>query len=135
MKIGFSLVVGLLFLTLVSFNQNDELKESIARGKTVYVENCISCHLVDGKGVPTIFPPLAKSDFLTDSIPEAIKAVKYGLQGAIKVNGEEYDNMMPEPGLDDREVSDVMNYILNTWGNSTAKMVTVKQVQETKPNE
>ena len=32
-------------------------------------------------------------------------------------------------GLDDNEVADVMNYILNSWGNKSDKIVTVKEVK------
>jgi len=29
-----------------------------------------------------------------------------------------YDGIMVNQGLDDEEIADVMNYILNSWGNS-----------------
>ena len=64
---------------------------------------------------------------------KAIYAVKFGMAGKIKVNGIDYDNMMPNPGLDDNEVADVMNYIQNSWGNnSEKKIVTEKMVKEVK---
>ena len=44
------------------------------------------------------------------------------------VNGKKYDNTMMPMGLEDEEVADVMNYIMNSWGNSGAKMVTVEEV-------
>ncbi|TDB62389.1 cytochrome c [Arundinibacter roseus] len=116
--------------------QGDELKESIARGKEIYNNYCISCHNGDGTGVPDVYPPLAGSDYVLEKPMEAAKAVKYGLIGPITVNGKEYDNMMPEAGLDDKEVADVVNYIRNTWGNSSAgKIITPAQVQELKSDE
>mgnify|MGYP000055888376 CR=1 FL=1 len=129
------LLSGLIGLSAFTMSDNEDLKESIARGKVVYENNCVSCHMADGTGVAGTFPPLAKSDYLTKSTKEAIKGVKYGLQGSIVVNGEEYDSMMPEAGLDDQEVTDVMNYILNTWGNTYSRMITVKEVQEIKRDE
>ena len=31
-------------------------------------------------------------------------------------------------GLDDEEISDVMNYILNSWGNKTNEIITKERV-------
>jgi mono/diheme cytochrome c family protein len=113
--------------------QDDELAKSIERGKMVYSENCISCHMGTGEGVTATFPPLAKSDYLMKTPESAIKAIKFGLIGKIKVNDVEYDNMMPNPGLANDEIADVMNYIMNTWGNSSEKkLVTEKMVEEIK---
>ena len=86
-----------------------------------------------GEGVPASFPPLAKSDYLIKTPEKAIYAVKFGLVGKIKVNGVDYDNMMPAPGLDNDEIADVMNYIQNSWGNSSdKKIVTEKMVEAVK---
>jgi mono/diheme cytochrome c family protein len=41
--------------------------------------------------------------------------------------------MMPNPGLDNKQVADVMNYIKNSWGNSSGKkMVTPEMVNAIK---
>jgi mono/diheme cytochrome c family protein len=37
---------------------------------------------------------------------------------------------MTKQGLDDEEVADVMNYILNSWGNQYEKQITEAQVSE-----
>ena len=66
---------------------------------------------------------MAKSDFLKD-INRTISSIKYGLKGPIIVNGEKYNSIMVSQGLDDEEISDVVNYILNSWGNSTKQLIT-----------
>ena len=58
----------------------------------------------------------------------SIRGLKYGLSGPIVVNGEEYNGVMQDQGLDDDEIADVMNYILNNWGNEYKEMVTEEQV-------
>ncbi|RYY13280.1 MAG: cytochrome c, partial [Chitinophagaceae bacterium] len=98
--------------------QKNPLAESIARGKEVYTNFCMSCHQDKGQGLEGSFPPLAKADYLVKFPEKAIHAVKYGQEGKIKVNGVEYDNMMPNPGLEPAQVADVMNYIRNSWGNT-----------------
>ena len=127
------LILWPLFYSATQADQDDELAKSIERGKMVYSENCITCHMGTGEGVPASFPPLAKSDYLIKTPEKAIYAVKFGLAGKIKVNGIEYDNMMPAPGLDNDEIADVMNYIQNSWGNSSdKKIVTEKMVEAVK---
>ena len=114
-----------------SYTLQDPLAESMKRGAEVYTEYCIQCHLGQGEGVPGTFPPLAKSDWL---IPEkreaAIRVLKYGQSGEIQVNGVTYNSAMPELGLYDDEVADVMNYILNNWGNSSDALVTEEEVKK-----
>jgi mono/diheme cytochrome c family protein len=130
------LFFAIIFCSAVLPSQDDELEKSMARGKTVYTENCMSCHLAKGEGVVETFPPLAKSDYLLKTPEKAIQAIKFGLQGAIKVNGVTYDNAMPEPGLDEQKTADVMNYILNSWGNSSdKKLITVQMVKDVKAAE
>ncbi len=91
-------------------------EERIARGEIVYKRNCVACHGQEGKGVPKVFPPLAGSDFLTS--PEvAVSAVVNGLSGEIKVNGETYNNVMPNLQLSDEDAASVVTFVLNSWGN------------------
>jgi mono/diheme cytochrome c family protein len=133
MKSILTLLLGIIFCAAIYPIQDDELAKSIERGKTIYTENCITCHMGKGEGVTQTFPPLAESDYLIKTPEKAIYAVKFGLQGKIKVNGADYDNAMPNPGLADDEVADVMNYIQNSWGNSSEKkIVTAKMVADTK---
>jgi mono/diheme cytochrome c family protein len=133
MKLVFALLSGILFCSAIVPKQDDELAKSIERGKMVYSENCITCHMGTGEGVTATFPPLAKADYLMNTPENAIRAVKFGLAGKIKVNGVDYDNMMPNPGIDNDEIADVLNYIMNSWGNSSdKKMITEKMVEELK---
>lgn len=134
MKTIFTLLIfsaGMGFFSLPEmFTQKDPvLQESIQRGKEIYGDICFTCHMPDGKGDNAIYPPLAGSDFLRNNRMESIKAVKYGVSGKITVNGKTYYNYMENPGLTTKEVADVMNYILNSWGNTSDKMVTPEEVE------
>lgn len=105
-----------------------ELKESISRGAGVYNNFCASCHLSGGQGIEGVFPPLNKSNWLTDKREATIHAVKFGLNGPIEVNGVDYDNLMPQLGLTDQETADVLNYVFHSWENSIKQPVTVEEV-------
>lgn len=114
--------------TTAQVQHSPKLQESISRGAEIYSNFCVSCHLSNGQGMEGVFPPLKNSNWLTEKRKESIHAVKYGISGRIEVNGKEYDNLMPSPGLTDQEVADVMNYINNSWGNRVEEAVTKEEV-------
>ncbi len=109
-----------------------DLKASIARGTKVYNSVCMVCHMPNGKGVTGTFPPLAGSDWLINNREGSIRSVKYGQQGEIVVNDVTYNGVMAPLGLSDKEVADVLNYVMNSWGNTQDKMVTEQEVAAVK---
>ncbi len=104
--------------------------DRISFGETVYKQNCLACHQADGKGVKGAFPPLAKSDWLTNK-SKIIGVVKNGLEGPIIVNGESYNSVMPALGLRDEDIANVLTYIVNSWGNPGGE-VTLAEVRSVK---
>ncbi|MEQ8364687.1 MAG: cytochrome c [Cyclobacteriaceae bacterium] len=106
-------------LILFAFQQDDELKASMVRGKEVFSANCATCHMQSGEGIEGVYPPLAKSDYLMADKLRAIKQVLEGASGPMTVNGVQYNGFMTGFDLSDREVSDVLNYIRNSWGNKS----------------
>ena len=122
-------IVGLFILIQGTWiYQNKPLEQSITDGEEIYLDFCIQCHLDNGEGVSGVFPPLAKSDYLINNLEMSIRGLKYGLSGPIVVNGEQYNGIMQNQGLDDVEIADVMNYILNNWGNEFNQVITAEQV-------
>lgn len=127
--------ISLLFFflsTIVSAQQS--LGDSYERGKLLYDDFCVRCHLPNGLGESGLVPPLANADFL-DDIKATVHSIKYGIHGPIVVNGVEYDGSMSPMGLEDDEIADVTNFILNSWGNTSDDMIDeqyVKKVNEVK---
>ena len=109
--------LALVAIGFLSFKQKFDLKASIARGKEIYTAQCLSCHQEQGEGIEDVFPPLAKSDYLMADKTRSIKQTLHGVSGEIKVNGKTYNGEMSGFDLTDEEVSDVLNYIRNSWGN------------------
>jgi mono/diheme cytochrome c family protein len=108
-------------VSLMSFDiQKFDLKASIERGKEVYDINCTSCHMEKGEGLEGAFPPLAKSDYLMADKARSIKQILNGASGEMVVNGKTYNGEMPAMDLTDEQVSDVLNYVRNSWGNKGA---------------
>lgn len=90
-------------------------------GEVTYLTVCASCHQRDGRGVPSVFPPLAGSDYLMADKERSIRIVLGGLSGPIQVLGQTYNSSMPAlPNLSDQQVADVLTYIRNNFGNRGA---------------
>ena len=127
------LIVGYILIVsgiAVLLHQEKTKEESIVAGEEIYQDFCLQCHLTTGAGVSGVFPPLKNSDYLMNNIEKSIAGIKFGLKGEIIVNDEIYDGVMAKQGLEHEEIADVMNYILNQWGNSSDKQITPLQVSE-----
>jgi mono/diheme cytochrome c family protein len=115
-KITLSILVAVLVAPAV-YAQSTDLQGSMERGKEVYASYCITCHMENGEGIESVFPPLAKSDYLMADRKRSIVQVLKGASGEMKVNGVVYNGEMAGFSLSDEEVSDVVNYIRNSFGN------------------
>lgn len=115
-------------IMVLSFNQN-QVSASIARGKQVYNKVCLSCHMIDGGGVPNINPPLAQSSYVVGDKKRIIAIVLNGMTDRIAIDDEYYsNNMAPHSDLTDEEIADVLTYVRNSFGNKTSA-VTVAEVK------
>lgn len=95
-------------------------RESYYKGNTVYTNNCEGCHKKNGEGFKDLYPPLAQSDFLLNNPNQALRFIYYGTNDSITVNGKHYNFKMPDnKHLNREEITDVMNYISNSWGNNS----------------
>ena len=89
----------------------------LSKGESIFKAKCMVCHQENGQGVEGAFPPLAGSDYLLADKNRAIKEVLAGKNGEVTVNGKKFNQVMPPNVLTDEEAMDVMNYVLNSWGN------------------
>jgi len=112
----------------------DELK-SYQLGRSVFLRDahCATCHQPNGQGLPGTYPPLVKSEWLTDD-QRLIKIVLKGLWGPLEINGTKFDpakGVPPMPGfggfLSDDEVAGTINYVRQSFGNNLP-LVTPAQV-------
>lgn len=108
-------------------------EQQIAAGKVLFLGTCSACHQAEGQGVPNAFPPLAKSDFLMEDKRRSIEVVLNGLKGPVKVNGNQFDSVMPPLShLPDDDIANILTFVRNTWGNSgdVISRAEVTQVRE-----
>lgn len=98
--------------------EGESLEARLLQGKAVFQGTCSTCHQAEGQGLASVFPPLAKSDFLMADKERSIHAVLAGLSGPITVNGQAYNNVMPSwAHLTDHEIASVLTYVRNSFGN------------------
>ncbi len=103
-------------------------EQQIKAGAALYNGTCSVCHQNNGEGLPDVFPPLAKSDFLMADKERAIAIVLDGLTGKVTVNAKEYNSVMPPMSqLNDDEVANILTYTMNSWGNR-GPVVTAREV-------
>jgi nitrite reductase (NO-forming) len=106
------------------------VEEQIKAGQALFAGTCSTCHQPNGAGLPGVFPPLAKSDWLAANPKRAIDAVLGGLTGPVKVNGGDYNSVMPPMAqLTDDEVANILTYVMGSWGNGGGK-ITKAEVAE-----
>ena len=100
----------------------------LASGKSVYTQNCLTCHMADGLGVDGLNPPLAKTDYVLGDKTRLTNVLLNGLKG-VDIDGEEYHNAMPaQTHLTDAQMAAVLTYVRNSFGNK-ASAVTVADVK------
>ena len=93
------------------------LKQYKVEGAKIYATYCANCHQQDGKGLASLYPPLAESDYLMEDLARAACIIKNGQSKEIVVNGATFNQMMPGNPISNLEVAEVLTYITNEWGN------------------
>lgn len=107
---------ALLLLLLLQCQSREQIafRQAQVQGERLYQQHCSNCHQPDGKGLARLYPPVAGSDFLHDNFERVICGIKYGMEGALTVNGVVYNQRMPGvPALTDAEVAQIATYIYN----------------------
>ncbi len=98
-------------------------EQQVKAGEALFAGTCSVCHQSNGAGLPGVFPPLAKSDWLGADPRRAIAVVLNGMSGPIKVNAQDYNSVMPPMSqLNDDEIANILTYVANSWGNAGGRV-------------
>ena len=116
------LLPALVLLAASLSAQDKPTPEALERGKAVYMKSCVACHMPTGQGLAPVFPPLEGSEWLQLDNAVLAKIVLRGLQGPIKVKGQDFNGVMAPLAdtLKDAEIADVLNYVRATYGKGGA---------------
>lgn len=106
-----------------------EKKVSDHPGKILYFQFCLACHMQNGEGVPSLYPPLIQTEYVLGDKKRLIKTVIHGIEGPVEVKGVKYNNIMAKLDyLQDKQIADVLTYVRTNFGNN-ADTVTVEEVR------
>ncbi len=95
------------------------LAKPMAPGQLVYLQFCLACHMENGEGVPGLYPTLVQTEGVLGDKNILIGTVLHGMEGPIKVNGQEYNNVMAKLDyLQDKDIAEVLTYIRTNFGNN-----------------
>ena len=92
----------------------------LAEGKKNYMLICMACHQPTGAGLPMVFPPLTKSEYVSGSAERFASMILKGNAGPMTIDGKPYNNIMPgqEAMLDDAKIASIMTYVRASFENN-----------------
>lgn len=114
----------------------EESERMFPRGAALFRTNCQTCHGADANGIPSLAPPLNKSEWVTGKKDKLIAIVLYGLTGPVEVNKHLYTKpeiMADMPGIgnsaefSDKDIAQLLSYIRN-YGRNRAEEITQEEV-------
>ncbi len=95
------------------------LAKPMAPGQLVYLQFCLACHMENGEGVPGLYPTLVQTEGVLGDKNILIGTVLYGMEGPIKVNGQDFNNVMAKLDyLQDKQIAEALTYIRTNFGNN-----------------
>ena len=103
------------------------------KGKAVYANTCVACHLPNGVGQDGLAPPLVDSEWVLGSPERVARIVMHGVAGPIRVNGVDFNMEMPGLAtLTDEEIAAVVTYVRREWehGADPVTVETVKRIRD-----
>jgi len=117
--------------------RNPKLAKTWTKGHEIFLQTCIACHGIDGKGAPvpgaaegvTLAPPLKGSKRLVGDDAITSRIVLHGLVGP-NDGGKIYPGEMAGfPWADDEWLTSVVTYARNAFGNH-GQMLTPQKLAE-----
>ena len=101
-------------------------------GRNVYMQTCVSCHQVDGGGVPNLNPTLSKTSYVLGDKSRLISVVLMGIHQK-EIDGQTYSNAMPPFNyLTDKQIADLLTYVRKSFGNKSSA-ITPDDVKRARP--
>jgi glucose/arabinose dehydrogenase/mono/diheme cytochrome c family protein len=112
------------------FEKDNLSEKNISEGQKLYNTYCMACHQSNGKGASGRFPPLDQTDWVVGDPERLVHLILNGMEGPIKVNGEDYNGIMPQHAfLKDDEIAKITTYIRTHFGNE-AQAISPQDVQK-----
>jgi mono/diheme cytochrome c family protein len=99
-------------------------------GSDTYLNNCASCHQLNGEGIPGAVPALVDNGAVLADGPDDVIRV---ILGGIEAQGSYAPMPAVGAGMTDQQIADVTNYIRQSWGNKAPPNAGPGEVGELRP--
>ena len=131
MILKFTFGVALIMCAFIGATAQSKTADSKSEGADLYMTYCVSCHQMDGGGVPNMTPTLSKTSYVTGDKMVLISVLLNGMSN-VEIDGETYHNVMPPfDYLTDKEIATILTYVRSNFGNKS-KAVTESDVKTTR---
>ena len=92
-------------------------------GRQLYVQQCASCHLEHGRGIPGKYPSLVQSTWVIGAPNRITALVLNGVKGGHE-GGARYAGVMPayRTILVPADLAALLTYIRQSWGNTASRI-------------
>lgn len=95
-----------------------------ADGAQLFSAHCAACHQATGQGLPGVFPPLDRSEWVNGDERVLANILLYGISGEIAVQGQAYKGSMPSfAKLNDAELAAILSHVRSSWSNRAAPVL------------
>ncbi|QKX16643.1 cytochrome c [Microbulbifer sp. YPW1] len=101
--------------SLESAASEQETRDLVGFGALTFADNCKKCHQIDGYGEEALYPSLRDPALLANK-KLLVETLLHG-RSAPRRNGGEEELMPALEFLTDREISAIIAFISNTWGD------------------
>lgn len=86
------------------------------QGERLYEIHCSNCHMSDGVGLGSLYPPLNGAVYRERYAADLACIVRYGLSDSILIDIQTYDTPMEGiPKLSPAEIANIYNFIAHSW--------------------
>lgn len=120
MRLLLMVSLALSFMVLISWKPQYQgiPKAVMDRGRKIYEQSCLTCHMANAMGVPRMSPSLIRSKYVLGSKTKLIRIVLNGSEEFADSEDRNYRNpMAPLDNLTDQQISDVLTYLRNSFTN------------------
>lgn len=114
--------------------KTDDLSLKPINASSIYSAHCAVCHQNNGQGLENLYPSLVGSKWINGNDENLIRMLLTGRSGDAQLTNKTYNQVMPSFSfLSDKELTQAINYVKNSFGNKGNK-ITAEQVSAVRNN-
>lgn len=103
--------------------------DSTQAGEKLFQQNCATCHMADGSGVPFLQPPIKGSAWISSPDPQLLLSLILRGSAVLGEAAQAFENdMAPQDHLTDAEIAALTTFVRGKFASPPAGPVTAAEV-------